>query len=371
MANVSTQEGLFVFRFFDQWAVPIATGLIIVLGSAVLVILLMYFISVWMHKREQAYVERNLGKWQKLVNGLFAGSVKIKENELPKRERRYIRDLLITNFFDREFECSWDAEKQADAFAELRLIPSCSDIVRSIYIDLGFYADDLRELESRRWWRRLKAAERIEETGLKEAEDRLIELVEAKDAEVRFAALRALVASGSKLFSERVPEIFSLHSSWSYLYLVNILYSSGVPVKVLKNLAASADSNKRKAAAILAGRSNDDEVLPLLVKLSRDESEDVRSQAVYGLARTGSVAAIPVFWRMLEDPSTEVRIAIAKGIGELDYLMLLGKLVDDIEFDVRFQAFASLASLGQLGRESIRNYHGRHSDLADEFLSGV
>lgn len=356
-------------REFQNHALFIALALTAVLGAILLSMLIAYLVSLYRHALEDAYVRRNQIRWQELVKRLFEGTLRYTDVKLTRRERPWIRELLIDAFFRQEFECSWDADKQRDAFAELKIQPSCEERVRAIYLALGFLSRDMRELKSRRWWRRVKAIERLEDMGFVEAEDALLRLLSDKRSEVRFAALKALAALGSKRFYAQVGEIFASSSSWSYLYLVNILYYARLPVEVLAPLARSDNPYLRKAAATLLGRKGETKSVSLLAKLAGDEVQEVRREAIASLARTGSAAAIPVFWRRLKDESPQVRAAIARGIGELDQLVFLQKLASDEEFDVRFQAFAVLSRMGILGKEAIRNYKGKYKDLALEFLN--
>ncbi len=355
---------------FQEWAVPLALALTAALSLVIFFLFVIYVFSIYSHERERAYVKRNQARWQKLLNGLFEGSLKPSEIKLSRKELKHVRDLLLDSFFSKQLECLWDKERQRDAFSELKLNPSCSDKARSLYRDLGFFREDMRELGSKRWWVRVKAMERIEDLGINDGEEKLLKLLTDKRSEVRFSSLRTLAVISSKRFYSKLGGIFDASSTWSYLYLVNILYFSGVPLDVLATLASSDNPYKRKAAAILLGRIKSKDSVTLLLKLASDDFEEVRREAVLSLARTGSAAAMPLFWRKLKDQSPEVRTAVAKGIGELGQLAFLTKLADDEDFDVRFQAFASLAGSGLAGREAIKNYRGRYPELASEFLHG-
>jgi HEAT repeat protein len=232
-------------------------------------------------------------------------------------------------------------------------------------------ASDINELADRRWWRRVKAIERLEDTGLLRAEDEILARLSDRSREVRFTALRNLALSKSKKIHGKIAGIFSASSTWSYLYLVNILYQANLPLKILDGLAKSDNPFQRKAAATLLGASSYPKAVGILAELAEDASPEVRREAVFSLARIGSTAAIPVFWRRVADESPQVRAAIAKGIGDIGHLVLLQELVDDDAFEVRFQAFASLSRLGMVGKEVIKNYQGKYSDLAREFLVEV
>ena len=290
--------------------------------------------------------------------------------KITPRERKHLRDLIIDAFFHREFDSMWNLEVEKELLEDIQSDYIKTENVRNLYKDLGFLTADLRELKDSRWWIRIKALERIEDVHIPEAEDDILPLLRDKKMEVRFAALRCLASIGSEKFLLRLENIFSSTSTWSYLYLVNILLAADIPIRYIRPIAESANPFQRKAAAILLRKYDDKTAISLLTKLSEDKISEVRREAVNSLAIIGSPAAVPVFWRKLADESPQVRAAIAKGIGDMGHIIHLEKLADDENFEVRFQAFASLKKLGLLGKEVIRNYHGKYTALANEFLTG-
>lgn len=356
---------------FQDYAVPVALGLIALLGAMVAVLLIVYLVSAYRHNRERAYVQRNKPRWQRLIVNLLTGKLNPEEAELDKRGRCHVRDFMLDAFFHHELDTAWSAEIEQKSFAEMKSDPSYHDKVRELYVKLGFLDDDLDELNDHRWWRRVKAIERLDDLGIPDGEEEILARLADRRSEVRFTALRYLALTGSKRIHAEIPGVFSASSTWSYLYLVNILYQANLPLKVLEDLVKSENPFQRKAAATLLGQKTGDKTISILAKLTEDAVPEVRREAVFSLARIGSAAAIPVFWRRVADESSQVRAAIAKGIGDLGHLVLLQDLADDDEFEVRFQAFASLSKLGVVGREVISNYQGKYTDLAREFLVEV
>ncbi|MBA7577930.1 hypothetical protein ES708_19786 [subsurface metagenome] len=165
--------------------------------------------------------------------------------------------------------------------------------MQRLYKNFGFLDDDIKQLRSRAWWRRVMAIERLGVLEMKAAENHIFPLLTDR-SEVRFAALRALATMGSRRLGKMLPEIFANNSRWAYRFLVNTLAEAKIPVASLRPLAASADHDYRKAAAILLGREGNDEAIPLLKQLAGDTVKDIRRESVLSLGRIGSAEAVPI-----------------------------------------------------------------------------
>jgi HEAT repeat protein len=362
-------------RDFQAYAVPIAIYVLILLAGVFIILLAIYFVSIYVHTRKKRYIERRTPRWRELIEELLEGKRSPEDVYLSHREHRYFRDLLIVVFFSKEPPCTEEMEelaKQRTAFEHLRKDRSCLEKIGTVYRQLGFHKDDIRELESPYWWRRAHALERLTDLKIEEAEDAVFPLLSDPRSEVRFSAAKMLAAIGSSKLVETLPRIFKESTRWSYRYLVNILYVADIPAASLKPLATSEDRDFRKAATVLLGRRWNREGIPMLKVLVDDEVKDVRREAVRSLGRIGLVEGLPVISSKADDPHPQVRAEVAKALGELgdkDALPLLERLADDTDFNVRLQAFTALSRLGAAGAAVIRKYGNKHPEMVREFLA--
>jgi HEAT repeat protein len=181
-----------------------------------------------------------------------------------------------------------------------------------------------------------------------------------------------LASAGSQKLGGILPQIFADNTRWSYRFLVNNLFNTGIPVGSLKPLASSPNRDLRKAAAILLGKPANKKAIPILYSLSGDKIKDIRREAVHSLGRVGSIEAIPILSDRLSDVNPQVRAGVATALGELKddtTLCLLDRLAADPNFEVRLQAFFALQQFGQSGKNIIRKYQIKYPEIAQEFLS--
>ena len=74
----------------------------------------------------------------------------------------------------------------------------------------------------------------------------------------------------------------------------------------------------------------------------------------------------------IDDNEFEVRVLIArtlKNINNPAAILLLEKLADDDNFDVRYHALHSLLSKGEQGKNVISKYSAKYPDIIKEFVN--
>lgn len=331
---------------------PIVKYTLIVLTALFTLLLVIYLVSIFKHDREKRYITRKTADWQSTVQRLLHGEKSRNDFDIPRKERRYFRDVLMA-------ECAKQGGRSKDK-------------IRDLYKQFGFLDDDINQLRSRIWWKKIEAMERIGDLRLIEVEDNILPMLLAKRSEVKFSALRALASIGSQKLAEMLPKIFADNSRWAYRYLVNKLYIVEIPPDNLKPLASSPDRDLRKATAILLGKKGNEKAIPMLRNLADDGVKDVRREAIHSLGEIGSTKAISILSNRIDDDEPQVRAEIARALGklkDLNSLSLIDQLADDIDFEVRFQAFFALERFGQPGEDIIRTYQAKYPEIAEEFLS--
>ncbi len=339
-----------MLRLQESLLAPVKS-ILIFLSAILLIFLAVYLLAVYSHYRRAKYVKRKTPKWQGIIRSLLLGEISVEGVKISSKDRRYIRDILIA-----EFSCKDSGGKED---------------VKDLYRRLGFFEDDLEDLKSRTWWKRIQAILRLGQLQMADADEQVFALLEDERSEVRFSALDMLASNGSEKLSGIIFEIFEKSDRWSYRYLVNILFPYHFPAGYLTPMATSQNRDLRKAAAILLGSSEDAESVPALANLANDDVKDVRREAVRSIGRLAAVEGLPVIERKIEDAEPQVRAEAARALGEIHdshALYLLDRLADDPDFDVRFRAFFALGHFGEEGRGIIKKYESRYPEMAGEFL---
>lgn len=331
---------------------PIVKNTLIVLTVLFILLLAIYLVSIYVHTRRKRYIARKMAQWQSMIHELAYGERSLGDFNIPGKDKKYFRDILIAEFFKQDV--------------------SGKNRIRDLYRQLGFLNDDIQQLKSRLWWNKIRAVERLGDLELAEAEEYVFPLLANKKSEVRFSALKMLASRGSKKLIGILPKIFADESRWAYRYLVNTLFLAEIPADNLKPLASSRNRGLRKAAAILLGRKENKEAVPLLQNLANDGVKDIRREAIRSLGRISLVEAMPILSDKISDAEPQVRTEVARALGELkdlNTLLLLDRLADDPDFEVRLQAFFALARFGKPGEDVIRKYEVKHPEIAREFLA--
>ncbi len=336
----------------QETLLPIIRNVLIAITALFILMLAIYLVSIYLHRWQNRYIIGKTAQWQSIIKSLLHEVKSPNDFAIPRRERKYFRAILIA-------ECT----KQG---------PDGRNKIRELYRQFGFFYRDIRQLRSHIWWKKIQAIERLGALELIEAGEHVFPLLTDKRSEVRFSSLRMLVSTNSKKLAQTLPQIFANNSRWAYRYLVNELFRAEIPVENLKTFVSSSNRDLRKAAAILLGKEEHTEAIPLSQDLARDNVKDVRREAVRSLGRIKSVEAIPVLEDTANDNEPQVRSEVARALGELkdlNTLFLIERLADDANFEVRFQAFFALDRFGEPGENAIRKYKDKYPEITSEFLS--
>ena len=341
-----------VLPALQEILLPIIKYGLIFLAALFVLLLVIYLVSIYIHAQQRRYIIGKTTQWQNMVERLLSGEKPLNDFDIPKRDRKYFRDILMA-------EC---AKQDTDGKSK----------IKDLYRQLGYLDEDIQQLKSRTWWKKIQAIERLGDLELGEAEEHVFPLLMDRRSEVRFSALRTLATTSSRKLVQALPEIFANNSRWAYRYLVNELFHTEIPTDNLKTLVLSPDRDLRKAATILLGKERHTEAIPMLQDLASDKVKDVRREAVRSLGRIKSVETISVLSNKANDDEPQVRAEVARALGglaDLNTLFLVDRLADDADFEVRFQAFFALDRFAEPGESVIRKYQAKYPEIAREFLS--
>jgi HEAT repeat protein len=314
-------------------ALNLVEVMLVIIGSAIAVVLL----TVWVSSLIRAHrirLESSLGDVRSLIIAALSGAdvdARPALTGLSWFARRYIVDTLLD------------------------LAPSVSGSSRTILVELGeiigLLASAERGVRSRRWAKRLYSARVLTAFGIdsdlicglmadrapevraqaatwstatpnEKGIDALITLLGDPDGLCRFAARDGLIRVGRQAST---PLIAALETA-----------DVGATVQILEIASAMGDDRFYSAAH--------DRTSAI--------SAPIRAAAAAVLARTGNSGAGPRLAEMLEDPSEDVVLAAAQGLGKLGYwpaAAAVEPLLGSPSWRVRKQAGLSLLALGAPG----------------------
>jgi HEAT repeat protein len=214
---------------------------------------------------------------------------------------------------------SWEQAVLADVLGRYsrKLTGDADERIGEYFRTSDALARPLRELRSRRSWRRAAAAYRLGDMACLEAGPALLAALEDRDRRVRGAAARSLgrlgIAEAVKplveaLVSGRVPNGVGGQA-------LVVLGPAAVPD--LRALAAHASRRLRTTAVVLLGLVGDSADSRLAVEALEDPSADVRAAAAGALGRIGGAAAEPALRSVLDDRIHFVRAEAAGSLGRI------------------------------------------------------
>jgi len=262
-----------------------------------------------------------------------------------------------------------------DRLTLIRLVDEIDEPERS---ELLGYLSSQAGKRSLRWtskhahdrWQRVGALELMSALDLPESQEALIEALDDRDGEVRYAAVLQLVRKTDKEAAEAVADLFGTDKINSKR-LAAVLEGSKVPVvDVLRSRLDDENPQTRFWAVTVLGFSTDVGLLPVLARYASDEDPSVRSAALQSIARIGTAAARPLLADSFKDETWFVRGQAAKAAGQLradEYLRDLLELLGDQNWWVRQNARVAIERLG-------KNAHARlirYLDTDDRFAQNM
>ena len=246
---------------------------------------------------------------------------------------------------------------------------------------LGRVSRAIEALQSRRWWRRAEAAERLGTMRSRQAVDPLVNAMNDSMSEVRIRAARALgIIRGSTSIRPLVQALGD-PSRWSAIRVAEILI--GVGEEAVNELLQAYDSlpqHARISVLDVLGRIRSPRAAALLKRAIKDPSPDIRSRAAHAMGLIADPAFTDDLIQALKGPEWSVRAMAAKALGRIgaqQAIPHLASLVSDREWWVRSNAGDALRGLGDPGRQALvamldaPDVYARHQAVAQLEEGGI
>jgi hypothetical protein len=305
-------------------------------------------------------------QWKKRLEDHLNGTDKIKRIEVPHKERKAFRDLLIF-FYSGGNEENIPTEARADSpLAERK-----KRRLRILYREMGFVEDDLDQINDGAWWNKTVAFGRLTRLELNDAEDIALELITAKEQEVAISAVSYLSTIRSRYLPEHLGSIYQWNDPAIHKEITLELMRTNIGARHLKELSRDPVPAVRKAAAMLSGRKGLHSALDMLQSLTDDKDPEVRVEVARALGRIGGLRTMRILANMVEDQDKEVRSTVAESLGknpDPEGINTLEKLAKDPEHDVKVKAFANLSRKGWEGKAAIIDLSSSDPEMGKEFV---
>ena len=255
------------------------------------------------------------------------------------------------------------------------------DRITTAFEELGFVGECIRALQSRRWWRRAEAAERLGLMRSRSAVEALIATMNDPIGEVRIRAARALGIIRGETSIRPLVQALADPNRWSAIRLAEILIEVG-PEAVDELLAAYRELPRHAQISALEvfGRVRSQKAGALLRRSLKDPHPDLRARAAHALGLIGDPSSLNDLVAALEDDAWAVRAMAAKALGRIggsDAVPHLCRAIADREWWVRTNAAESLRGLGTAGREALirmletEDTYARHQAVAQLEEGGI
>ncbi|HZI93014.1 MAG TPA: HEAT repeat domain-containing protein [Patescibacteria group bacterium] len=305
-------------------------------GSVFLLLVIIIIVS----KAWREYVEEGLRRRRVELEPSFfkyvVGQGPI-ENYLPRPLARKERVLVEDIFFDLGRIVKGSVRERArDAFEKL-----------------GFIEHYLEKLESRRWWTRAEAAEKLGLMGSERATRSLITHMDDQVPEVRVRAARALGTIRTSEALRPLTRALLDPGRWSAIRVAGILIGAGdESVEILLQEFHALPMHAKIAAIDIFGRIRSLKAISLLRELLASPDPDIRARAAFALGSIGDPTSASYLTESLKDKNWAVRAMAAKALGRLkeeeSIDALCASLVDP-QWWVRANAAEALKNKGTRG----------------------
>lgn len=292
-----------------------------------------------------------------------------------RRDRRIVEALLVE-------AASAEGSASIAAPAGASLVSAGTQArAAAAFEALGSVDRALQDLDSRRWWKRAEAAERLGLMRCPRAADRLVLLMGDEVGEVRMRAAAALGLMRSSTSIRPLVAALSDPSRWSAIRVAEILVRAGQ--EAVDELLPAWDNLPRHArlsALDVLARLRTPRAQDLMRRCLSDPSADIRARAAHGLGQIGDTGSAGGLQEALADAAWPVRAMAAKALGRIGLpavVPALCRALEDREWWVRANAGEALRRLGDAGREALvgmldaADPYARHQALAQLEESGV
>lgn len=292
--------------------------------------------------------------------------------------RREAEPVITAYLAGREKVAAVAAILQEDPSQGLALLMEISDRLpaderaplRPLFSSLPVRQKEAAAMQSRRWERRLQAAERLGYLGDGASTNALLDGLGDPVIAVRFAAARALAALGETKTIRSIVLAFDLPGEMNQRRVAEVLFAfgpAGVPalLEILENGDGTYSDNAVDVCARVLGMLHAPEAVEPLLPLLGHSDYRVRLNAVRSLGLIGDHGTGDAIARLAGDPAWEVRNVVMQSLDKIHSTRHAGILRDalkDASWWVRFSAAQALWSTGTEGRRILAESVTGNSD---------
>ncbi len=283
--------------------------------------------------------------------------------------RREAEPMITAYLAGREKVPAVAAALQGDPSQGLALLMEISDRLpaderaplRPLFSSLPVRQKEAAAMQSRRWERRLQAAERLGYLGDGASTTALLDGLGDPVIAVRFAAARSLAALGETKTIRSIVLAFDLPGEMNQRRVAEVLFAfgpSGVPalLEILENEDGVYSDNAVDVCARVLGMLRAPEAVEPLLPLLGHSDYRVRLNAVRSLGLIGDHGTGDALARLAGDPAWEVRNVVMQSLGKIRshrHLGILRGALRDTSWWVRFSAAQALWNTGPEGRSAL------------------
>lgn len=240
----------------------------------------------------------------------------------------------------------------------LDLRGDASEVIATLYRELGFLKKDIRRLRSWRATTRARAAADLGVIHSPHAVPDLVQALNDPDVRVRQVAVWAVGQVGGPPALSGLVRLLGDPSLAVAQRAQEVLAQRGH--EVVDAILAYAENTSNRAGRLatieLLGWLRITTASDLLVGFMSDLDPEVRVKSVKAAAAIGDPRFLEIFHARLEDPSWPVRCQAAKGLslfGSPDSVPWLKAALRDQQWWVRFYAATALAEVGPAGEAAL------------------
>ena len=247
---------------------------------------------------------------------------------------------------------------------------------------LGLVDRHLKDVSSRRRWRRARAAENLGYFGGERSVRPLGGLLADRDETVRAVAARALARIGTPEAARLLVRTLDDPSELTRLRVAENLERIGpLAVEPLVEILTTHKKRAPTLAAQVLGNLRAAEARPALCwAIRHGENVDLKAQAALALGKIGDPDDVPALLTSCEDEEGPVRAQAAKAlgmIGDISTIPTLQRLTSDRDWWVRLNASRALVNMGPVGERALvevlasEDRYARHRAAATLEAQGV
>lgn len=242
--------------------------------------------------------------------------------------------------------------------------------LKPVFSHFQFGKTELADLQSRQWSVRVRAATRLGYMDHEDAVPALINNLDDEMLDVRLAAARALAHLGAVQATRPILRALALPGDWPLQRCAEILTEMGPTVAdPLLAFLAEKDAEDKDASILVAlrvlGMMQEHRATPNFFKFLQSPDNEIRLAATKALGLAANPHFVGELCTLLTDSAWEVRSAAALALGKTGSdlaIAPLTKALADSAWWVRFNAANSLHALGKPGIKVLSSSSTSHTD---------